>query len=1508
MMPGSTDQPLHPPMTAEQAFQDAIIAQRLPGWLASATPAQVQALAQAMTLSLYFRQRVSAVLGQIQGIDRFARPLLQAALNLPATIDIGTLQFRQGRREPVINDQPVGSHLTTVVYEQIPLLEAALRNFTADQAIKGGQPIGNGLLGAAEHTLPTACDFAALCRSLDLGGQYQDHLRSILQPPASDDAMPKVKSLIARAQRYAMLVDAHVAWISGQVSEAEHQLLVDFCGLYAPLQLDGRPVQAKRLKLLGTWLEQVVVLDVRDETFSPLYSSTARVLVHIPGDPQGAWRAFPDLRHFANALGKRLRTPQYQRFFSRFVRRRDSQTFFAAVIAGYQGVSDLANISLGEHTQVLSEPVFEALARARIEQLMDDAAMIAVPTRSVDAEQQRAHDQRLAAEGWALLNLAALFVPVIGVGLLAVTAWELLGEVFHGIEAWHEGDTSEALDHVLNVASDVAVMAATVAGASAVRSLWNRSAMVDSLVPVRLEDGTRRLWQPALAAFRSVLPAQASAADSEGIQRLGEQAWVEMDGHHYAVVADRLPGQWRLRARAGHAPRLQHNGAGAWRLWCEQPAQWDGQGYLLRRLGGEFARLDDDDVGLFMATHALDSAQLRGLHVHGHAPGAGMRDSAMRFNLDRRIRQLVSQLRGGVQVIDTAVLEHARRLPGAVGLSDQALAELAWARRRALFERVYVAEQGSQGQDVATLRRLFPGLHDRQAAALLRDARPADRQRLRDTGRVSLNLAAAAREAALEVRVIRVYEGLFLDTPQGADLARAVLGLSEQLPGLARSVRWRLFEGALDGPMLAGSEQCEGCFDLVHLHGQFQLHGAHGVLGEPGELFAVIAAAYDESQQAALGVGDPFAHNLRVLVGRQALQQRALIRRLLGHAEPASWFRPPRRLPDGRIGYPLSGRGEGSGRRARPQGVFASLRAIYSSYTDAQVLAWINDAHQAGRRPEDEVASLMRELETLQTHLHAWIQMGTSTLERGERRYLRDTLVNCWQRSAIRTAGVEGLPSGYRLSLWAVTLQRLPELPEQVSFGHVHELSMMGLGLREFSPGFLRAFPRLQVLELSGNELTRVPPDLQRLAHLRELDLFGNNIVLDASQAMTLANCEALEYVNLSYNPLGRAFPLYRLDRLARLHMRNTGISEFPPALLDRLELVIADLRGNQITELPQRFYRSPAWVSSTVLLEGNPLTAETAQRLQVFMQAHAIPLEQEVIAPAASVRLRWLDAADSALRPEQSSAWDELVTEPGAADFFNLLRRLQETADFRTHRQALANRVFGMLIAMRDYSSLREELFRRAAETLTCQDSVTLCFSNLELHMLVWRARVDAAGGNQEAALLQLGRRLWRLDEVDRIALEDIQARRADGADPDEIEVGLAYRIGLRDSLDLPAQPGDMLFAEVGGVTAQRLEQARVRVEEAETTEHLAASLVAREFWEEHLLRNHAERLEAFNAPYQERSNRLMEAADSMPEAEYMAQYATLQHEREQARHALLLALTREALEAAPEPRTAGQ
>ena len=189
------------------------------------------------------------------------------------------------------------------------------------------------------------------------------------------------------------------------------------------------------------------------------------------------------------------------------------------------------------------------------------------------------------------------------------------------------------------------------------------------------------------------------------------------------------------------------------------------------------------------------------------------------------------------------------------------------------------------------------------------------------------------------------------------------------------------------------------------------------------------------------------------------------------------------------------------------------------------------------------------------------------------------------------------------------------------------------------------------------------------------------------------------------------------------------------------------------------------------------------------------------------------------------------------------------------------------------------------------------MCFSNLELSMLVWRARIEAGSGDQEGALLSLGRQLWRLDEVDRIAVEDIQARRAAGADPDEIEVGLAYRVALRDALDLPAQPGSMLFVEVSGVGPERVEAARARVRANETDEQIAASLAQREFWQEHLQRTQAARLEAADEPFHERMQALLESAESVPEAEYLARVTVVHTERQAARSDVLLALTREAL-----------
>ena len=772
----------------------------------------------------------------------------------------------------------------------------------------------------------------------------------------------------------------------------------------------------------------------------------------------------------------------------------------------------------------------------------------------------------------------------------------------------------------------------------------------------------------------------------------------------------------------------------------------------------------------------------------------------------------------------------------------------------------------------------------------------AERLRLVDSGRVGLHLAEAARACSLRIRTTRVYEALHFDTPQDGDLARAVLGLLDELPGAEQGIRWRLLERDRPGVPLHEMSKGSRWFDLVHADGEFTVQDAQGAAISPaGELFETLAVAYEHQQRRALGIDEPFAEQCRALLLRQAQGRRDTVGRFFSQGARAPWFRSPQRMPDGRIGYPLSGRGTGN--TPPPQGLSARLRAIYPRYTDGQVLAWLTEVQRSGLQVSDELARLSRQLQTLQGVLHEWETEPQGQALQEERNYIARALVRCWQRRTSLGARPDGEDSHYRFTLYGARPGRLPLLPAQIGFDHVVELSMAGMELSEVPDGFLHAFPNLRVLELAGNALTQLPRQLPQLTSLRELDLFNNRIVLDPGQQAALTRCASLEYINLSFNPLGRNLSVRGLGHLRRLILRSTGIGELPSGLLTRPALLLADLRGNRISVLPERFYQSPAWLRRVVMLGENPLTPAQARRWRASLAS--TEQEAQLVTqpePPLTVRQRWLDAAEGVRRDELSACWETLEMEEGSADFFRMLQRLLETADYRQHSRALANRLFAMLQVMSEHADLRQALFSQAGQNLTCQDSVTLCFANLELRLLVWRAQRMAGAGDQQAALLNLGRQLWRLDEVERIALEDIRQRVAQGSNPDQVEVVLAYRLALQAVLDLPTYPGDMYFAEVAGVSAQRLEQARRQVLQAESPVSLARSLVTREFWQAHLLQLERARFDSQDVPFHEQLAALMES-ETVPEGERLAQMNAVRDARLQARQALMLALTRRRL-----------
>lgn len=1503
----------------DQAHQDGIIAKRLPAWLRLAPADQLEVLKDAMTLNLYHQERAQARLGQLQHIDAFAVSKLETALKVKFNADYPARQwqFRLGYWEPVIGSQPVGSHLSEARYERVSLVEAALRNFTEAEAkpveapTQGGvlarlqqalanlfssdgktdlQAPGNGLVdpaGKAQAT-PTPQAFAALCRDLDLGGQYQRHLDEVLQP--SKEEPVAAATLLARAQRYAMLVDACVAHMQGVLSDTEYQFLVALCLLRRPRQLDGKPFKARRLHLLGIDLEQIVVIEVFDR--GAVYNTVNRVLVYIPADPQGAWGSYKDLRHFANALGKRLRKPAYQRVFARFVRRRDSHDFFHAVITGYRGVSDLANIDLGERLRDYPAELFASLGQGRVEQLKDDASLIAVPTAQLDREIQRKHELRLKAEGWALLTLAGLFVPGIGIGLLAASTWALLGEAYHGIEAWRQGESSDALDHLLNVATDLAVLGASAAGVGLAQRAWSRSTLVDSMLPALLEDGSVKLWKEDVSSFRSASPPPTALGDAAGIQRLEGQSWVQMQGQYFPVVQRVDDGQWQLLPQEGHGPLLRDNGAGAWRLWTEQPVQWAGSHYLFRRLGGRFAELDDEQIDQVLSFHGLGEDELRAWHVYGQVPEAEVVDSVERIQLDQRIRTLIGQLRAGQPVTDMPLLQQARRLPGAGDIDDLALAQRVADQRRALLQQFQDTLHAPDSVQVAALRRMFPRLHPRSAQALLDTASAADRQRLEDSSRVPLHLAEAARRRVLRIRVARACEALYLDVPQDSDLARVVLGMLKHLPGGTEGIRWRLFEQRVNGPLLAQMEEGATALDLVHVDGRFCRFDADGMAeGEPGELFDVLAAAYTPAQRAAMTINEPMAHNLRVMIGRLAVSRREELAQLLGDNGPRGWFQPPQRLADGRIGYPLSGRGP------RAQSLRARLRNLYPSYNDAQLTLWLNQQAEQPGGIDTVLTRLEAEYRVLIRDLNTWISSARDDTEAEQRHFFGKGLLDCWQRRLPDQPDEPELIEHYWWSQSGAEPRILPALPEQVRLSHVTALSLRGMSLEAVPDEFLQAFPNVRLLELSSNNLTRLPLHLTQLPNLKFLDLYGNQIALDPGQSTILANCESLVYLNLSHNPLGRTFSVHAMPDLVELHLRNTSLRELPYGVLECQQLRTLDLSNNQITTLPTTFFDARVWREGEVRFNGNPFTEAQTQRFRAALPAPRAPQ----VAPNDPVpaRTRWLDVVDSQDRDELASLWALLEAEPRAEPFFQVLQAMLGTAEFRSPvgASSLARRLLDMLAGMYEHPALRDLLFS-AASDFTCVDSVALCFSDLEVRRLVWQAERSATGPQRGIALLRLGRQLSRLDALDSFARQDLTERLAAGQEPDEIEVVLAYRLALRIDLDLPIQTHSMQFGELAQVGQTQIARARAWVLDGEREQdRLRDSLVARDFWRTYLRSAHAEAFAELDATYSQRIEHLM-ADHQVPEAERLARIADLGEAQRLAENDKIKALTRQALE----------
>ncbi|MGE8110670.1 NEL-type E3 ubiquitin ligase domain-containing protein [Pseudomonas sp. NPDC086566] len=1466
-------------LAMQQTYQDNLIAQRLPAWLQALTLEQLTELNTALNTGLRCRRQLDARLKGIQAIEAFCVPLLQQAL-VPLTgpgHDVVTLAFDQGVSKPLKTWAPIRTPLVRLFYKTLPLLEVALWNFTVDEAKVGGQPPGNCLVDANgnEMARPSAVEFAQLCRKLDLGARYQAHLDRVLLSPAGTEPGASVSALLKQALMADMLVDAYKARYHHKVlSASELQLIIGLCRDGVVGKLDGDLVKPRQLRLLGHDLQQIVVLDVLADGWL-FGKNRRRVLVYIPGDPHGPWSVHDDLQAFARAVpGKRLREARYQHFFKRFLPQRGRAGFMAQVNALLGDLAIWATRDLEEHLTDYPLPLFDHLAAARIDQIKRDAASVLEPVAALDRRLQQAHHQRLASDAGVLLSLVGLFVPAVGMGLLALLAWDLLEEVFEGIESWREGDCSDALDHVLNVGKNTAqIIALAVAGKGATR-LWQGAERVDALVATTLEDGSQKLWTQDISAWRGTSPAAASI-DARGVASQGERHWLNLDGHDYQVQPLGAEGTWQLRPRAGHGPLLAGNGSGAWRLVTDDPSGWSNTQHMFRRFGGPVLALDDEQIDRVLDIHGLDADQLRGLHVRGETLPAEVLDTVQRVQLAQRVDELGNRLDLGVAVSDTQALAEANGLPGAASLNGPALATLVRRYRRRLIGQLYDLSSAALTVNESALLRMFPSLHLRAARELLAQANPADLSRLASTARVPLRLAEAARRSTWRIRVTRVHEALALDTAQSADLARVALGLLKYLPGLSQ-LPWQLFEARVGGPLLGEAHGVGEGLQLVHEAGQFRAFRGAVALGAPGELFATLQGALSEPQRAALALAEPFPVRLRERLGQLARQHAHQMEALLGIVTRPGGAAALQRLNGSLPGFALSGRG--AIRALAPQALHPEVRRIYPAFSDAQVVEWLASLQRDGLNAWEQLPRLRQQLLDLEERLHRWhVERRQDAGSRQARGRIKARLIALWRRipeprERLDTLSFTGMQPG-----------RLPDLPDALRFDGVTELRLTGMGLRSIAPSFMAAFPHLRSLRLPGNRLTRLPAQ-RVLAELEELDLYNNLIALDATQAALLASCERLQVINLAHNPLTRSFSVSGLARLNRLYLNSTGIDTVPNGLQDCPLLTMADLRDNRITRLPRELLETPVWTGRTLRLEANPLLAEQLARLRTATQQAG---------PDTLIVEQWAAALPASLRHGFIETWRAVQARPGAAGVMQLLRELQLTAHFRRLPHVVGLRVYRLLANMQANEQLCEELIEHVDDDLTCQDGQLWRLQLLEARMNAWQAASEAAPGQALVAQLRFGRRLRRLYRVQELVEAQVSRWEAAGEQVDPLEVVLGYQLALREHLELPIEADQMAYPQMARLDVGIMERIRDQVLVEESQAELAEWLVDQRFWQDTLEKNHEAAFEAFNAPYFARLERLeqtpLETADS------------IHGEQKRGRRVLMIRLTEQAMDSVP-------
>ncbi|MFP3516009.1 DUF6543 domain-containing protein [Pseudomonas sp. SIMBA_077] len=1473
----------HPQALLQLDYVSEAVKQNVPPWLLSAQTTLRSKIIQLLITTHALEAKLTAHLSHVTAPVVFAKGLLNPALKAKwgsrvdseQNVYVNVRRFSLSMLNDAIKDPldvllpRIWRPITSVTH--VSLLEAAMQNFSLEE-VRDDVGAGAYVLessGSQQRIVLNPQHFAQLCRTLNMGRKYQDYLKTIfypverINPIASDlSGYGVYQDFILHANSQLELL-THQAYLTQAISSSVYQMLLQWVSGDPAPRWNASDVRVCHMAMLNVNREGVgrvscplsgVLVFMAKSVGSDL---SQPCVVYCPHDKEQPLIEYASLQRFNDLFAFRLRETGFKEVVSQRVEQRYQPAFIKALnhallVKGRTAV--LTKVDTWRPHPDLQITLVDsglrpcvALYKQCVEQVLNHALFMIVPTKEQDTS-NLSQVSALFEAAQPFLNLAAFFVPSIGRLMMLVTTVQLLSHIYIGVEDWSNGEVKQALEHFESVAQNLLVMAV---GARATKE-WSSfkpeiayPSLLDTLRRVKTEAGETRLMNVDLAPYASDVKLHEDLKpDAEGIYRANERTFIHIKGKPYEIKYDEASNHWRLqhpKRQAAYAPVVEHNAHGAWFLSLERASAWDKR-ESLHRVSSYPQALSESHVEQVLNIVGAQEDAVRWSHANREPPPALVVDTLKRLKLANEVEQEVSRL-------------HATE-------------SVQWqeAQKKTLFSERYTANEVFAEGPMAIVHRHHSSLPANVVREVLEHASVSEIRALNTLKKVPLRLAEELRLYSHGLKVTRALEGFYLDVDDPASTLRLVGAL------FMKTAQGKHYVSAGQEPL------------LLNVQG-----------GKP----------LSESQaQRALKLvnSDPLLRDQLVQYANDHLDE---TRSALGLQPIKPWFKSPMRLANGRLGYPLSGRGTEQGRSAFQ---IRRVQALYPGYSNTQCREFFAALEKSKVNPELELVRRELEYEALLDMLHSWVRQPLPEYSIQARRDVSpltfkraasNVISRAWRRETrledqegglseyVAEAGLraQDLPDPRRhvLDLSGMPIGDLPALPGD--FRHISVLIMDDMALAEIPEGFLESFTGLRWLSMQRNQLTTLPLALAHMSGLLKLDLGHNQIGLTPETVNTLAGLTDLRELNLTHNALGQTVDVSRMQRLRHLDLRHTQSVDWPVGVHTLNEIAHLDLRENNIHQIPDEVFNASERLNAITYLHDNSLSPVSEQRLNEYAERTGINMGyvsgrgHNFLTDPQSYS--WFLGGAESESAKKGEIWLSLEQDPQTHDLRRVLMGQTGTPAYANEstRDALSEQIGAMLLALGEDTALRESLTVRAGHGSTCGDGLALIFSDLEIITLVAKARAPVGVEGSELELLRLARSLYRLDQVEVIARHLLEERYLLGRDElwgelnelDEVEFRLAFRIALAGPLELPAQPQAMAYEDLADVSQMAIDGVRHRVLANERlTSNLRDSICEREFWVSFLKEKYAHQFEAILERHMERTHAIEAEAHSTSDEAY--------------------------------------